>query len=280
MAYSPRGLWTPEDDSTSNAVAKVASTASPIMRQATGDAMRLANRRGLMNSSIAVGAATDAVLRKATEIGAADAATVAQKNLSAQQAAQGSELQKENIQGTKEINRENYQVQERMQQTDINSKERMQAAEIRSREDMLGRQLDSEERRQAEQIGANKYMQQQQIGSTERIATADQDLRREMNALQTQTQRAISESQIAQNDRQAAINAAVQMQSQYTAMFDAILSNPDLPADVRATYLEHAKNLSAANLDTVKNLYSRNVRWDGGPAPRPGPEPRQIQQAA
>lgn len=294
MPYDAQGNWQTEDDSTSAAVAKVASTASPIMKQATGDAMRIANRRGLYNSTIAAGAGVDAALRSATTIGAADANATLQKNLSKQSFVQGTGLQGQQIQGQKDITGQqiagqkdvtgmqiagqkdvagmNIASAEKMQQAELVSKAELQRAEIASREDMLGRQLTSEETRQAEQIGANKYMQQQQltsaelqqqkqITSTETIQAADQALRREMNALQTSTQQAIAQMNIASKERDDAIKSATQMQALYTQMFDAILSNPDLPADQRALYLEHAKNLSGANLNLVKGVYSANITW-------------------
>lgn len=305
MPYDAQGNWTPEDDSTSAAVAKVASTASPIMKQATGDAMRMANRRGLYNSSIAAGEGVSAGLKVATSIGAADAATTAAKNLSRQGYTQGTGLQGQQIAGQKDITGMqiagqkdvtgmqiagqkditgmNIASQERMQTAELVSKAELQRAEINSRESMLGRQLTSEETRQAEQIGANKYMQQQQltsaeeqqrrqiasteeqqrrqITSTEGIQAGDQALRREMNALQTSTQQAIAQMNIAAKEKEDAVRSATQMQALYTQMFDAILSNPDLPADQRAIYLEHAKNLGLTNLNLVKGVYGTNITW-------------------
>lgn len=294
MPYDAQGNWTPEDDSTSAAVAKVASTASPIMKQATGDAMRMANRRGLYNSSIAAGEGVSAGLKVAASIGTADAATTAAKNLSKQGFAQGTGLQGQQIQGQKEITGQQIQGQkditgmnigsaERMQTAELVSKAELQRREINSRESMLGRQLTSEETRQADQIGANKYMQRQQLNSaeeqqerqisstekqqgrqitsTEKIQTADQLLRREMNALQTTTQTAIAQMNIASKEKEDAVRSATQMQALYTQMFDAILSNPDLPADQRTLYLEHAKNLGITNLNLVKGVYRTNITW-------------------
>lgn len=50
---------------------------SPLMQQARGGAMQAMNERGLINSSLAVGAAQDAVLNKAIEIAKPDAQTYA-----------------------------------------------------------------------------------------------------------------------------------------------------------------------------------------------------------
>lgn len=50
---------------------------SPLMQMARGAAMQQSNERGLVNSSMAVGAAQDAVLRNALQIAAPDAATYA-----------------------------------------------------------------------------------------------------------------------------------------------------------------------------------------------------------
>lgn len=55
--------------------ADIARQDSPLMQQARGRAMQQMNERGLINSSLAVQAAQDAVLDRAIQIGGADAAT-------------------------------------------------------------------------------------------------------------------------------------------------------------------------------------------------------------
>jgi hypothetical protein len=81
MAFNAQGFWTPEDDDVQKQVQSVVSADGALMKQARGIGMMTAARRGLGNSSIAIGAAQGAVLDKATAIGGQTAAQIAAKNL-------------------------------------------------------------------------------------------------------------------------------------------------------------------------------------------------------
>lgn len=74
------------DDSAASNLAKITASDSPLMKQAAATGLAMANRRGLVNSSIATGAAQGEVLKAATPIATADAAAGLQKNLAATQA--------------------------------------------------------------------------------------------------------------------------------------------------------------------------------------------------
>lgn len=56
MAYNADGTWNNEDDSVASQVAKLQSKDSAISRNAVAQGMQGANRRGLINSSMGVGA--------------------------------------------------------------------------------------------------------------------------------------------------------------------------------------------------------------------------------
>lgn len=69
------------DDSAASNLGKITAAGSPVMTQAANAGLATANRRGLLNSSIAVGAAQGEVLKVATPLATADASINAQKNL-------------------------------------------------------------------------------------------------------------------------------------------------------------------------------------------------------
>lgn len=75
------GVWMSEDDGVGSRVAAITSTDSPIMRQATAMGERGANRRGLMNSSMGVGAGVDAAIRTAVPIASQEAQQTYGKNM-------------------------------------------------------------------------------------------------------------------------------------------------------------------------------------------------------
>ena len=69
-----------QNDSVADGVAKIASEDSKLNQMARTEGLKAANRRGLLNSSMAVGAAQDAVLKNALPIASQDAQQAFQKN--------------------------------------------------------------------------------------------------------------------------------------------------------------------------------------------------------
>lgn len=69
------------DDSVVNALTKITSQDSPLMRQAETSGLQTANRRGLLNSSMAVKAASDAAYAAAVPVASQEAAQASSENL-------------------------------------------------------------------------------------------------------------------------------------------------------------------------------------------------------
>lgn len=82
MPYE-NGVWKPEDDSVQGKITGLMSGNSPLMKQAQTQAKQYANRRGLLNSSMAAGAGVDAVVKNALPIASQDASQTHQKNTQA-----------------------------------------------------------------------------------------------------------------------------------------------------------------------------------------------------
>ena len=90
--YSP--LAANEDDSVASRFTGLIQQDSPLMQMASQSGTNAANKRGLLNSNLAVGAADAAAYSAALPIAQADAATAAQKNLQREgQAASWAQLQ-------------------------------------------------------------------------------------------------------------------------------------------------------------------------------------------
>mgnify|MGYP003636497965 CR=1 FL=1 len=68
MGWNADGTYKPDDEAIAPRVAELTSQDSPLMRQARTSGMAMGNRRGLINSSMAVGAAEGAALGVATPI--------------------------------------------------------------------------------------------------------------------------------------------------------------------------------------------------------------------
>lgn len=82
MAYNATtGKWEQEDASVSNRVTGLMSKNNPYMQQARTRGMQSANRRGLLNSSMAVGAAEGEAYSAAVPIASQEASQVHQRNM-------------------------------------------------------------------------------------------------------------------------------------------------------------------------------------------------------
>lgn len=97
MPYKPDGTWDYEDESISGRLTGIVSRHSPVMQQAQTTGLKMANRRGLINSSMAVGAAQNEMLKTAVPMASQEAAQVAQKNVTAQNLTGQKQLQESQI---------------------------------------------------------------------------------------------------------------------------------------------------------------------------------------
>ena len=81
MPFKADGTFEPEDASVSTQLSKVTSTDSPLLTQARTRGAQVANRRGLLNSSLGVQAGEAAVFDVALPIASQQAAQIHQRNL-------------------------------------------------------------------------------------------------------------------------------------------------------------------------------------------------------
>lgn len=84
MPYNSNGQWQDEDAGVASRIAAITSGSSDFMRQARTAGMQSASRRGLGNSSMAVGAAQGAAIDRAAPIAGQEAGQIHQRNLTEQ----------------------------------------------------------------------------------------------------------------------------------------------------------------------------------------------------
>ena len=202
-AYDPKniiGSLPQVDDSMANQVTKLASKDSELNRMAAVEGLKVANRRGLLNSSMGVEASQDAVLKNVIPIAGQDAQTAANKNaaakafeygMTAQEAQQTFQTgEREAGQGfitSERLGTQTFQgaqaEAERKWQTGENVAARgWQTAENIAQRGFLSTQAELdrtlERTLQANQIKANDILQIRQIASTEGIEAANRALQK------------------------------------------------------------------------------------------------------
>lgn len=161
-----------QEDTVAQTVANITSQDSALMKVAETEGMKLANRRGLLNSSLAAGTAQDAMMRYAVPIASQDAAQAFNKNQAARQfeysMAQQSN-QQDFLGGQAALDRDLTREQ-------IASQEKISFAQIESAEGLAAAQRALELELQANQLSATEQAQIRDIASREGMAAADRAL--------------------------------------------------------------------------------------------------------
>ncbi len=88
MELPKKNVWNPETDKVSARLTGLLQEDSPLMQAAKTTGLKMANRRGLLNTSMAVGAAQGEMLKAAVPIASQESAQAAARGLSAQAAEQ------------------------------------------------------------------------------------------------------------------------------------------------------------------------------------------------
>lgn len=227
------------NDSVADKVADLTSQDSKLNQMARTEALKSVNRRGLLNSSMAVGAAQDAVIRNAMPIASQDSAQDFARNQDAR----------------------NFEYSMTAQGN---------AQEFAGTQAGLDRTLQRE--MQASSISANEAQQIRDIASREGIAAAERALQSTLvdkdiafrsgeNKLDRQLQEKIAGLNLNSSDRNAAAQFLTNMEDMYNRSQQAIMSNTSLDATQRTQQLTAAKALRDKQLNFVEQMYSIDLKW-------------------
>lgn len=181
------------NDSVADKVKELTSQDSALMQQAKTEGLKIANRRGLLNSSMAVGASQDAMVSKALPIASQDASQSFQKNMAARDFEFSMEGQDDAQQfqgGQAALDRD---LQKILQSADITSREGLAKAQRELDVFMQGKSIDATDRQQIRDISSREglaaaeralqeLMQGKDISSREKLAAAERDLQANMQA--------------------------------------------------------------------------------------------------
>lgn len=257
MAYDANGNWVPESASVSDRVTGLISKDSSFIQRAKTEAKQQANKRGLLNSSIAVQAGEEAAQKAALPIAAQEAQQIQQSNLSKQDDYQ---------QEQRNIAQRTFQAAEseaertsrsELQAEQIASQESEGAAERETRQGLLTQELKSRE----DIAAADRKLQEAGIASNEKIAELDAQTRVRLSNLSAETQQYVAQLQVQGSERQKATEAVVNLSAQYADIFTRIQNDPNIPADARSKSLEHIAALRDSNFAMIQRLYTFPIEW-------------------
>lgn len=217
------------NDSMADKVAKLTSEDSKLNQMARTEGLKASNARGLLNSSMAVGASQDAVLKNVLPIASQDAAQDFARNQDARSF--------------------EYSM---AGQNDAQAFQRDQAN--------LDRALELQV--QQNSISAAEALQIRDIASREGMAAADRALTESMQGADRDLQKLISSWNLASSDRNAAAQFISNTQSLYNSAVQSIMANTNLNKTDREAQLKSAKNLHDLQMSVVESLYDIDLTWN------------------
>jgi hypothetical protein len=263
----PQDLPAVKDDGVATRVAALTSEDSPLMQQARTAGLQQANARGVLNSSIGIGAAQDSAIRAALPIAQQEAQEAANSNsqrydLAAQmdrlraQAGFNSQAAAENYSYTSALNTQGYQYQAQQAQNQQQFEKDMAAVQQGNAVDLANLNATLQSKLQAQ--GNTEQLQRMsadfanQLGLQSNAATnalnqikAQGDV--QLNLQANQFQEAMKELTLSLNEQNsvAMANAAVNLFNAEAGLRSALLSNDNIPAAERAGYEQQISALTA-----------------------------------
>jgi len=247
----PPKIWTEQNADVTPRLKGLLDSGSPLMQQAETAGLQQANKRGLLNSSMAVGAAQGEAYKVAVPIASQEASQIHQRNLSGQQYQQEGVLQDQRIDSSERIAELGEEGALTRQTQQIQSNERISAAEIDSAMARLRQQGVDQRTLQLMQDASQKERLGQELTSLEKRAldTLNEDVR-QFNAGQGATA------------RDATATAVNSVQDTYNRAVDSIIQNKDLNDANRTTALMNAAAVRDSSMKLIEQIYNVDLTWD------------------
>jgi hypothetical protein len=286
------------DDDVAKGVQGLIAANSPLMQQANQRGLNTANARGLLNSSIAAGAAQGAVMDRAVPIATATAGFNNAKNLQlAGIAAQGdqqkadiaAQMQRLTTQAgfNKELASMDISARMTMQQKDIAAQANnlktandaemarltasMANANAQQQKDIQARMDELKYQTSSQLIALDKQYQnasalqsqgsQQQLQNTLAQITAQGDQNMRTQAASIQASMAELQANLAAGDRGRALDAAAGLHSTSQQLIASITANPNIPAAERQKWIQFAQQQASIGLNLVEQIQGVNLNY-------------------
>jgi hypothetical protein len=233
-----------EDDDVVTQLNKITSQDSDYMKLARTSGLQTANRRGLLNSSIAATASQAAAIAAAAPLASQNASQAATRNNTRVGAHFAGEQQQADIANSRFLQQNSIAAQEKLAQMNI-------AAES----ERLGRQLTYQEQAQQRDIAANQANLERQIANQQSIANLDAQTRVQMQTMQNLT-----------SNQQAALQYYLGQDQIYAQSVGNLYANKDIPAPARNQAIQMFTALKNSQVDLPSALFGIDLKWNNAPA--------------
>lgn len=243
---------TPEEETASGRLNKITSQESPLIKRARQQGLTLANNRGLINSSIAAGAAEGAMVDRATPLAQQDAALFQQQRLTnqadtnrAREVSTGRETDVSQFNAQQKNERDRLQAQ---LETAVSQGNAELANQVRIRQAELDTQINSQNAEAANRLREQVLQQNADLNKQFLANTGALDLAN----IEGRYQQLISSNQSASN--------------LYNAFFQsigAIMANKEIPPDRIAQSIQVQQSILKSGLDLIDQLNGLSLGSSG-----------------
>lgn len=267
--YDPTKQVVGDKSTVQNQVANIVSSGSPLNTLAETAANKQVARRGLLNSSMAVGAGQEAVLKSALPIAQQDAATYASTDAAnANYANQAGQFNAAAQNATSQLN---AQLGTQVSMSNANAGLQKQLAELQSNTQLSLADKDAATRKILQQMDANTKMDiaKLDIGSKEKLTQVEADnrqlLQTNISAANLYSQYVTNLANISTNDKMDAVAKQQAADNQLAALQAALRSIGEVSKLDLSKYFESATgNFNVPNQQTVSG------NTEGGATPGAG----------
>ena len=250
-----------QNSNVSDVAADMMSEDNRAMQLAKTRGTQQANARGVLNSSIAAGAAQDEMMKYVTPMAQQEASQRHAENLSDQgyrqslsQAEQGFGFASALTDKESEI-----RMKEAEQafgfQTKLSDQEFQQALQLSDQE------FEHQTGMSKLEFAQNRKLQEDQIQAEERLAKLDANTRTQLMEMESSLKKRLAKMEIAADDSTQMSNMVSTMFDQYQKSMNSILANPNLPADERTALLESAGALIGRQVDMTETMFNIDIDW-------------------
>lgn len=224
-----------EDDSVTNKLTGLLATDSKYLTQARAAGTRTANRRGLMNSSIAAGSSEAAAIAAAAPIASQEASTIAARN---QARLEGSI------------------------QYDNSSKLQGQQDEAAMTRQLSGQDAQKELARLDSELQLIRQKESQGFELTRQERDNKASMERQMESIASSDRQALLSAETSMRNTDVSSNN--DMKSAYLQAVSNLTANPKLKAADRNAYIAEFQRITNQAKPLETTLSSINLNWGGG----------------
>jgi hypothetical protein len=295
-----------EDDDVVNQMNRITSQDSDYMRLARTSGLQTANKRGLLNSSIAAGASQAEALKAAAPLAGQNASQMAQRNLARiqgyyeqqkQEAQFGHEtgMQERQLTAAEEQQMKDIEARMTMQGIDIASQRELQERQLQesralaemniaAESERLGRQLTAQEEQQIRDLASRQNLLETELTSRETIAReefANQLERLNISEtaanvranLDAATRIQMQEMENMSEQQKATLAYYIESNKIYANSLDSLYANKDMPAPARDAAMQNFLALRNAQANLPAVLFGTNLDWGTTPPAGTTPPP-------